>query len=637
MSPIQALQALLSRIRRALLLPEPARRFGQQPEADLPLVGRRLLVLLGAVVLALLESGFDRPALPLWLLRAGQTGLLLGFFADVWYAQIRKGRRVLRDEPTGPVTDAVLHSLVGIALLLSLLTWLVPIEHWLPVGRTWTLVEIGAGLLVVVEVWRLYVGLARRLRLPGLLFPASFALLILIGTLLLKLPRSVPPGQAISWIDALYTAASATCVTGLTVRPTGTGFSPLGQGVILVLIQLGGLGVIVFGAVLAALMGERFSVRENLGLSGMLGDLPLADTARIVRFMLLATLGVEAIGALGLLMTVPLEGSLADRLAWCVFHSVSAFCNAGFTLDPQSLIAQRYAMSSHLIVAPLIVLGGLGFPVLRNTASVARVRLLEAWRRWRYGPLGRRRALPAERRLNLHTRLVLATSIGLYLAGVLAIGAAQLSPYAYRWAGLSQTANAAELEPISARLLGGVLADASFMSISARTAGFNTLPMHELHPAAQYALSLLMMVGASPAGTGGGIKTTTFALLLLSIAATVRLQQETLVFLRSIADALIRKAATIAVALIGIVALMILLLMLSEPLPFRVLVFEAVSAATTTGLSIRDAEFSSFGKLVITAGMFLGRVGPLSLMVAMLRPIGHHRPYAYPHERVLLG
>jgi len=357
----------------------------------------------------------------------------------------------------------------------------------------------------------------------------------------------------------------------------------------------------------------------------------------MVKFMVLFTIGCELLGAGLLFVLADVPGSALQRWGWCVFHSVSAFCNAGFALQSDSLVPLRYALAVHAVMLPLIVLGGLGFPAMQDLARTGWLQAVGTWRSWRGAPRHRPPQPPGNLRLSLHTRLVLSATAVLYVIGVLALLAGMLVPHVYAAAGIGITANAEGAPPLSVQGLGAMLADASFMSLTARTAGFNTMPMDQIHPAGQFLLMPLMMVGASPGGTGGGIKTTTMALLVLAVLATVRGRDETQAFNRAIADELIRKAAAIAAGLVGIAVLLTFLLCLSEPHPMRVLAFEAVSAVTTTGLSLRDAELTSFGKVCCLVGMFLGRIGPLVLLAAMLRSPTQGQVYQYPHERVVLG
>jgi len=606
----------------------PAAQLTQAPEVRLGVLGVRIVLLGIACISIVLDHGFRSPFVGLWVIHGVQGVGFVLYTLDLWLGAWW-GRFSLRE--AGPDWVDSLFLAIGACAAVSSITGVLP---W-----GWRLFELVLVLLLLMELWRLNVGLSRRFYRPGLLLPLSFLAMIAVGTFLLKTPLAVPPGQSISWLDALFTMTSAVCVTGLAVRDTATHFSVFGQSIIAVFIQLGGLGIIIFGSTLAMILGKRLSLRENLSLSMMLNDMPLRQLTSFVRFIVLATLSIELLGAMAMLPFW--EGQLApsQRLGLSLFHSVSAFCNAGFSLFSDSLEGYRYSVLVHLIILPLVVIGGLGFPVLYNLWQIIG---------WRWSKSRRQGSTPvfnaaqsidlARTRLTLHTKIVLSTTAGLYLFGVLVLVASQLKPYLNDYLQQGMTANRQELAPLDLPRLGMVLADASFMSVTSRTAGFNSMPMDQVRPAGQFVVMLLMMVGASPGGTGGGMKTTTLALLLLTLAATVRQRDQSEAFGRFITDALIRKAATLAACLIALVCLAILLLSLSEPYPFNKIAFEAVSAATTTGLSLGiTADLTGFGKVVIIITMFLGRVGPLALLGALMFGLRPPRPYAYPYETVVIG
>ncbi len=563
------------------------------------------------------EHGFYEPPLTVLLLRLGLV------VAVVLHVVLTVGE-TLRSRDRGAKVR-------GLALFGALLLGLLLTVGGEPVG--WRLVEGAIITRLFADLWALSVVLSRRFARPEAIFPLSFVLLILIGTLLLKLPKAVAPGSGIGWIDALFTSTSAVCVTGLTVRSTAHEFTPVGQAIIGLLIQLGGLGIIMFGSTLMMMLGRSLSARENLSLSQMLSDQPVNRLLGYGRFVLTTTILIEVVGAL---LMYPLweaghgEVLTAQRRMWLsAFHSVSAFCNAGFDITGESMMPYRGSALTHGVIAPLIVLGGLGFPVLHNAMRIVRVRI---HRRRRHGrsPLPRGYAV-ADSRLSLHSRLAIATTAWLYLYGVLVIALAQGMPMLER------------LGPHEGRSFGGVagvLADASFMSITARTAGFNSLPMEELESGSVFALMTLMIIGGSPGSTAGGMKTTTLAVLVLSVAATIRRRKEAEAFGRTIADTVVRKAGTLGVCYFGLIVGCTVALALVEPahLGLEPLLFEAISAATTTGLSLGiTADLSPVGKLVIVAAMFLGRVGPLALLTVLIFGRGKDRPYTYAHEGVALG
>lgn len=454
--------------------------------------------------------------------------------------------------------------------------------------------------------------LARSMTHPSLLLPLSFVALITFGTLLLKLPAATPHDQPIGWVDALFTATSAVCVTGLAVRSTADGFTPFGQAVILGAIQLGALGFMIFGSTLALLFGVRPSYRESLTLSAALDEYPAHRIMRFAWFIVGTTLAIEAIGAAVLYGLWPesLTHGPGGRAWQAIFHSVSAFCNAGFDITGASLEPMRAGLAPYLGIAPLIILGGVGFLVLEDVTGYIRRRLRP------------RPGRPAPR-LSTHSKIVLSTTACLLVVGTMAIFVAQ---------------SVARGGPAL-----GTFADAAFLSVTARTAGFNAMPMDELSPGSRFTTMVLMAVGGSPGSTAGGIKTTTLAVLVLAVVATVRGRQDTEAFGRRLPDALVRRAATVAAGFFGVVVLATLTLDLTETIAFEPLLFEVVSAATTTGLSLgATSELSPFGRVVISLTMFLGRLGALSLLGALLQGAGvageHARSRSHlPRDTVSLG
>jgi trk system potassium uptake protein TrkH len=572
--------------------------------------------------------GFETPPLSPALVRAGQLAVLLVYWGRRLFGRMHgaQGRKEAWSR-----FDYALAGLTLVGLVGSLV-----------VGEAgWYLIETTIALLAVGQLWRLNVQLSQRLARPGVLFPLSFLLLIVVGTVLLKLPRATPPAAPIGWLDALFTMVSAVCVTGLTVRDTATGFTPFGQFLIALFIQLGALGILIFGSTLVMLLGQSLSLRENVNLSRMLQDQPLHRLSRFAIFIVFATLVIEAIGAA---VMVPLwQGDGAplttmQRLGFSAFHAISAFCNAGFDITGQSMTGYRYHMLAHAVIVPLIVLGGLGFPVLDNLWRVAQDRSARLIRRGASSPSPKRLGMP--RRLSLHTKLVLTTTAAVYLLGVITLGAGQLMPYAFQWLGTGQTAHVERPGELAGAQLGQVLADSSFMAVTARTAGFNTVPMNEISTAGRLSLMGQMAVGGSPGSAAGGFKTTVLALLVLSILGALRPGKETDAFGRSIADDLVKQAVTLILCYIALVLSATFLIALAEGYPLEKILFEVVSAASTTGLSLgisRDPQLFPFTKYVLIATMFLGRVGPLTLLGMVLVRQRPRRMYSYPHEPVALG
>lgn len=469
----------------------------------------------------------------------------------------------------------------------------------------WAATELASVALAVALACRLNGRLARWLRNPSMLFPGSFVAVIAVSTGLLKLPAATPPGQPISWIDALFTATSAVCVTGLGVRDTATGFTLFGQGVILGSIQVGGLGVMIFGSTFALLFGARLSVRENLTLSAALSEYPAHQMSRFVWFIVLTTLGIQALGAgLTFAMWPPTPDLEPGQRAWlAVFHSVSAFCNAGFDITSQSMVGLRSHPIPYVVMAPLIILGGLGFVVIEDVARVVRSRV---------------RGVRPRRRLSTHSRLVLATSGWLLIGGTVLLF-------------VSQAATSGEG-------IGQQALDAVFMSVTSRTAGFSSVPMEDLSAGSRLTLMLLMCVGGSPSSTAGGMKTVALAVLVLAVVATAKGREEVEVFGRALPDSLVRRAATVAVGMVAVIVGAMLVLDLTEAIAFEPLLFEVISAVSTTGLSLgATAELSPFGRVALSAVMFMGRIGPLAVIASIVAGPSSGRSYRLPRDTVSLG
>jgi trk system potassium uptake protein TrkH len=448
---------------------------------------------------------------------------------------------------------------------------------------------------------------------PSQLFVASFLLLIGLGTVGFRVLPGLYTGTPLGWLDALFTATSAVCVTGLIVVDTATYFTTWGQAYILLLIQLGGLGIISFTSVIIVALGRRLSLRHEAvatGAAAVTSDIDYRDLARAV---FVFTAGTEIVGALALYACwVPSLGWAGA--AWpSVFHSISAFCNAGFSTFSNSLVAFRLNEPLLLVVMALIVVGGLGFLTLEE---------LTLW--------GRSRAKRSRFRLSTHSQIVLGTT-----ALLIAVGWA-----VFTW---FEWSHALGDMPVVARLVNGL-----FGSITPRTAGFNTIDYGDAHPSTNVLTMLLMAVGGSPGSTAGGIKTTTFALLGLLALSRLRGFPTTNVLGRTVPEETVSRATGLFVLAIGLVTVAVFLFSATElpgplaPNPhggFLEHLFEAVSAFNTVGLSmgVTDA-LSAPGRWITIVCMVIGRVGPLTVAAAMSRErSAPGRSFRYAHEDVVVG
>ncbi len=449
-----------------------------------------------------------------------------------------------------------------------------------------------------------------------------FLALIVAGAFLLCLPKSYVD-QPTSVVDALFTATSATCVTGLVVEDTGSHFSLMGKIVILSLIQLGGLGIVIFGAVLALLLGQALSVRESVAMQDLLSAKTLGKIGNIIGFIFVTTILLESLGALGLMGMWPGDQPSTDKWFFSIFHSISAFCNAGFSLYEDSLIGFSGKWQVYGVISTLIVLGGLGFGVLYDIAIVSVDFVKRRCRR--KGDFQDIITKEPPRKISLQTKLVLSTSVILII-----FGAIMLLLLENNTAG----AHKSDAGP------GEKILSAVFQSVSTRTAGFNSVDVSQMSPASKQLMMVLMFIGGSPGSTAGGIKTVTLAVILMVAYATLRKRSEVDVFRRSVSVAVAGRAITVVI-LFGLVFFFVsfALSITERDSGFLMgdIMFETMSALGTVGLSCGITEnLTTPGKLLIIMTMLIGRLGPLTLLAAMtfnIKPAG----YSYPEEPIIVG
>lgn len=442
---------------------------------------------------------------------------------------------------------------------------------------------------------------------PAQLLLMSFAGIIGVGTLLLLLPAATATGAHTDLSGALFTATSATCVTGLTVYDTATHFTRFGQIIILLLIQVGGLGIMTFSMSLALLMRRSVSMRNQSIMQDVLDQDTLTSMRRLTGFIVLMTLFLEAAGALALFFSWRTHFDTLTETAWVsLFHSISAFCNAGFSTFSANLMPFQSHLAVNAIIGALIVLGGIGFVVIGDFHEA----LMKKLRR-RRGP---------KHKFRIQSRLALTWTGGLIVAGTALIYVLERG-----------------------RLLNGLptgeaLLIALFQSVSTRTAGFNTCDIGALHPSTLLICIILMFIGACPGGTAGGIKVTTPAVLWSVISAGFRRREEAELYRRTVPVEVIQKAVMVLCSSLLLVCGGAVLLSISEQKDFLEVLFETVSAFGTVGLSTGlTPELSLPGRALITLLMFIGRLGPLTIGFAfMLRDV---RPakYSYAEERIMIG
>ena len=431
----------------------------------------------------------------------------------------------------------------------------------------------------------------------------GFAGIILLGSLLLTLPVASADGVSVPWFDTLFTATSAVCVTGLVVRDTGTAYSTFGHVVILALIQIGGLGFMTFATLIFRLLGRHISLRERMIMQDSMNEDFLGGVVQLVQWVALSTFSVELIGAaLFAVRLVPMYG-VGKGVFYALFHSISAFCNAGFDLfgGGRSLTGFAGDALFNLTAIMLVVVGGLGFSVLHDVL--------------------RNRSF---RRFRLHTKLVLISYGALLLFGF-------VMTLTLEWG------NPETLGPLS---VPDKLLAALFQSVTLRTAGFNTVSQQGLRDCTKLLGGLLMFVGAAPASTGGGVKVTTLAILVLTVRMVARGENEIIVFERRINRSLIQRTMAImfialAVALVDICALSVL----QPEADFLDLYYECVSAVGTVGISaIGSANLCAPARWLIILSMYIGRIGPLTMALLFARRQDRASELiGYPEDRVMIG
>ena len=515
------------------------------------------------------------------------------------------------------------HELVLLTLFLAALPavrWLIPTgDIHEPLGQLG--VRSAARLyIIVVQVYLLAGALVQFVReqeglltgtiRPERLFVGGFAGLVLLGTGLLLLPGARAGAAVVGPLDAFFTATSAVCVTGLATLDTGGDFTVFGQLVILFLFQIGGLGIVTFVALSSVSSRGAFSVPQLVALRELLNAPNVGAVRRQLFAIVLTAFVIETLGAV-LLFTSASDPATAlpERLHWSVFHSVSAFCNAGFALSSDSLTGLSGHVVANLTFMGLIVIGGLGAPVIGEMST-------RAWRRLRPPADGETRAV----RYSAQTRLALASTAFLILAGALGIAL-------FEWNGVLRDAAGAErvLLPL-------------FESVTARTAGFNTCDTGALREPTLLLVIVLMVVGACPVSTGGGVKTIAVAVLFLTLRSMIT-GRKVEVFGRTVPERVVRASISIFLLYLGSAVLVLFVLSITDPhVGPTARAFETFSALSTVGLSTGiTAELSAAGKLVLCLAMFAGRVGPLTLAMTVFRARSSGAYYDLPEEAMVVG
>ncbi|MGZ5243063.1 MAG: TrkH family potassium uptake protein [Bacteroidia bacterium] len=453
---------------------------------------------------------------------------------------------------------------------------------------------------------------------PAMLFLLSFMLIIFLGSMLLMLPRATYTG--IAYTDALFTSTSAVCVTGLIVVDTAKDFTYFGQIVIMLLIQIGGIGIMTFTSYFSYFFKGGSSFETQLALREMTSSNKIAEVFSTLRKIILLTFIVEAIGAL--LIYSSLDKSVltvaGDRIFFAIFHAISGFCNAGFSILTDGLydINFRYNYTLHMSLAMLLITGGLGFPIVFNFINYFKHAIRNKIRKI----IGKKSPVYLPWVININSRIVIITTAVL-------LGGGTMLMYV-----LEYNNTLAEHDSI------GKLVTAFFSAATPRTAGFNTVNFAALNLSSIIIVIFLMWVGASPASTGGGIKTSTLAIGVLNVLSLAREKDRIEVYRREISNNSVRRAFAIAFLSVVVIGTSIVLVTVFDKDKKLVdIAFECVSAFSTTGLSLGiTAALSTSSKVVLIITMFIGRVGTLTILVALIRK-AKLTSYKYPTENILIN
>ena len=438
---------------------------------------------------------------------------------------------------------------------------------------------------------------------PAQLLALSFVGAIFIGTLLLLMPFSMQEGSNISFVDALFTSTSAVCVTGLIVQDTATFFTPLGQMILLILFQLGGLGIMAFSTLILLVAGKKVSIQDKIMIQQDYHYTAAKNVKSLIRNIFFYAIAIEGVGTLLLFLQWKGKFPGLKALFYSLFHAISAFCNAGFSVFSDSMESFRGDTWTNVTIMILIVLGSLGFLVLSEGVEF----------------LGRIIRL-RRKSLSLHSKMVWIMTLSLI---VLPFFSLILIEWNHSLQGFS----------LKEKVLGSL-----FQVITPRTAGFNTMELGSLTPAAVFLMISLMFIGASPGSTGGGVKTSTIGVIFAFIKSRIAARESINIFYRSLPFDLVTKAFTVVVlSICAIFASSALLFLTQSGMSMEETFFEVFSAFGTVGLSLGlTAKLNTVGKIVIVLTMFIGRIGPLTLLYAFSREKAFGK-FEYVEESVMIG
>ena len=433
---------------------------------------------------------------------------------------------------------------------------------------------------------------------PPRVLALGFASLILIGGILLNLPMATQSGESIGFINALFTAASCICVTGLSVVNTQEFWSLSGHIIILILIQIGGLGFMTMTTIGALLIGKRIRLKERLVIKEQLNQETMTGLVKLTKYVILSTFAIEGLGALALSTRfIPIYGGVKG-IWYSIFHSISAFCNAGFDLTGDSIAPFVGDPIINLTLGGLIILGGLGFSV--------------------YIDISRQKSF---KKLHLHSKLVLTITGILLIVGMLGFLVIEFN-------------NPMTLQRLS---FSEKITASFFQSVAPRTAGFYSVNTAGLYDTTTFFMIILMFIGGSPGSTGGGIKTTTFGALMLATISVIKGEKDVVAYKKSISSDIINRSLAIATIGITLIIVVSFILTVTEKAAFLDLLFETTSAFATVGLTRGvTPDLTTIGKIIITLTMYAGRVGPLTMAFAFAKE-SKHKGYKYSEGNIMVG
>lgn len=435
---------------------------------------------------------------------------------------------------------------------------------------------------------------------PARKLTLGFLLVIILGTVLLKLPFSLKKGQEITFLESLFTIVSAVCVTGLSVVDVSQTFSAIGAGIILLFIQLGGLGVMTFSTMIFIILGSKMSYGTRELLKEERNSASTGGIIKFIRILLFTVFFIELVGAIILFFEFKKFMPIKNAVYYGIFHSISAFCNAGFSLFSNNLEDFKSNIVINLTISYLIIFGGMGFAVISSFIYVIR---------------------KGKNRFNLTAKISLTMGIALTFIGMILFLLFEFN----------------NMETIGEMTFFEKLIASFFQSVTLRTAGFNTVSLSEIRPATIFISYILMFIGASPGSTGGGIKTTTFAILIFYVIGILRKKEYIEMFNRRIDWEIMNKALAIIMISLAYISFVTVTILALENLPLEKVLYEVISAFATVGLSMNlTTQLGTISKILIIFTMFVGRLGPLTIALAFTEQ-RKKSSLKFPKEDILVG